>query len=465
MNAKINELTSMNISKSVIFLAWPVVLRLAFQMIVGLVDLAFVGSLGPAAIAAVGIGNNLLWFIVSATTAFSVGTTTLVAQNVGAKDYKQAAEVSRQSIMITFLIATAITVLAFSFAQEIISLLIIGMENPDPLVLEYGITYFQITAIGFPFFFTLMVLNSILQGTGDMKTPLKIMFLINIFNIVFDYLLIFGIGPFPELGVAGAAIASTCARILAFSLTLYILLSGKSHFRINWPEKFKLDWQIIKQVAKIGLPAAGEQLVRNSGTTLLTMITATFGTQALAANLIVLRGVSIANMPAFGFNMAATTLVGQNLGAKKPDRAEKTGYTTVKMAGTFMLLFGIAIFFCAQPITMIFTSDPEVISLAVHALRVVAFSFPFLGILLAFAGSLRGAGDTTWVMIITVLGVWGTRVALAFLLAVILGIGFVGIWIAFAVDFAVRALLFYFRFRTGKWKEIKLRAEKNKISI
>ena len=450
----------MNISKSVIYLAWPVVLRLAFQMIVGIVDLAFVGSLGPAAIAAVGMGNNLLWFIVSTTTAFSVGATALVAQNIGAKDNQQAEEVSRQSIMITFLVATVIGIFALIFSKEIINLMIIGMENPDPLVIQHGTTYFRITAIAFPFFFTLMVLNGIMQGAGDMKTPLKIMFSINIFNIVFDYLLIFGIGPFPELGVAGAAIASTCARLLAFSLALYALLSGKTHLKISWPKKIKFNWQIISQISKIGLPAAGEHLVRNVGTTLMTMIAATLGTPALAANLIVLRGISIANMPAYGFSMAATTLVGQNLGAKKPKRAEKTGYTAVKIASIFMLVLGLAIFLLAKPLTMIFTSNLEVITLAVNALRVISLSLPFLGILLTFAGALRGAGDTTWVMIITVLGVWGTRIALAFLLAVILKIGFVGIWIAFAIDFFVRALLFYIRYSSGKWKEIKLRDEK-----
>ncbi len=453
------DFTTMSIPKSVVLLAWPVILRMALQMIVGIVDLKFVGSLGAAAIASVGIGNNLLWFIISATTAFSVGTTALVARNVGAKDYAQAEEISRQSIAITFVVALIIGILASIFATPIINLMIMGMDTPDPLVIEYGTVYFQWTALAFPFFFTLMVLNGTLQGAGDMKTPLKVMVVANIFNIIFDYLLIFGIGPFPELGVAGAAIASSLARIVAFSLAFYVLITGRTNFRIHWPKNFKFNWEIIRQVASIGIPAGAEQLIRNGGTTILTMIVATLGTPALAANQIVMRGISIANMPAFGFNMAATTLVGQNLGAKKTDRAEETGYTATKMAALFMLIFGLFIFAGARYITLFFTKDPEVISLAVLALRIVACSLPFLGILLTFAGALRGAGDTTWVMLITLFGVWGTRVALAFLLAVVFKIGFVGVWIAFTIDFIGRSAMFYARYRSGRWKQIKLRKE------
>ncbi len=451
------DLTSMNIPKSILYLAWPVVLRMSLQMIVGIVDLAFVGSIGPAAIASVGISNNLMWFIISATTAFSVGTTALVARNIGAKDYEEAQKVARQSIAITFTVATVIGILSFIFSKQIIHIMIAAQKTPDPLIIQYGTLYFQILAASFPFFFTLMVLNGILQGSGDMKTPLKVMAFVNLFNVLFDWLLIFGIGPFPEMGVAGAALASTAARILAFTIAFYILLKGKTRFKIKWPKKFRFDWGIIKQIADIGLPAAGEQLIRNSGTTFLAMIVAGLGTAALAANQIVMRGISIANMPAFGFSMAATTLVGQNLGAKKRERAEKAGYIATKMAALFMLNFGTLIFALAKPISMFFTNEPEVIHLSVIALRIVSVSLPFMGVLLTFAGALRGAGDTKWVMYITAMGVWGIRVALAYLLGIIFKLGFSGIWLAFALDFVGRAVMYYYRYSQGKWKEINLR--------
>lgn len=454
----------MSIPKSVIFLAWPVILRMSLQMIVGIVDLAMVGSLGSAAIASVGISNNLLWFIISATTAFSVGTTALIAQNVGAKNYKQAEEIARQSIAITLTMALGIGFFSYIFAEQIIELMIVAMKKPDPAVIHYGTVYFQIIAISFPFFFTLMVLNGILQGAGDMKTPLKVMVFVNIFNLVFDYLLIFGVGPFPELGVVGAAIASTAARMLAFGIALYILLTGRTRFKVNWPKRFTFNWEIIGQLTRVGIPAAIEQLIRTSGTTSLAMIVAGLGTPALAANQIVMRGISIANMPAFGLNMATTTLVGQNLGAGKPDRAEKVGYIAAKMAAGFMFIFGIVIFLLAKPITLIFTRTPEVVHLSVIALRIISLSLPFLGILLTFFGALRGAGDTKWVMYITAIGVWGSRVALAYLLAIVFKIGFVGVWIAFAIDFMSRTVMSYLRFRSGKWKEINL-WKKKEINI
>ncbi len=454
------DLTAMNIPKSIVFLAWPVVLRMSLQMIVGIVDLAFVGSIGPAAIASVGISNNLMWFIISATTAFSVGTTALVARNIGAKDTKRAEDVARQSIAITFTVALIIGILSFIFSKQIIYLMISAQKTPDPMIIHYGTIYFQILAVSFPFFFTQMVLNGILQGSGDMKTPLKVMVFANLFNIVFDWLLIFGIGPFPKLGVAGAAISSTAARILAFGIVLYILSKGKTNFKIHWPKSFKFDWDIIRQVGNIGLPAAGEQLIRNSGTTFLAMIVAGLGTAALAANQIVIRGISIANMPAFGFSIAATTLVGQNLGAEKKERAEKAGYIAAKMASIFMLIFGIGIFALAKPISMLFTNDPDVIRLSVMALRIVSVSLPFMGIILTFAGALRGAGDTKWVMYITAMGVWGIRVALAYLLGIVFKLGFSGVWLAFALDFMGRAAMFYRRYSIGKWKEIKLRKKR-----
>lgn len=465
MRKKDEDFTTMSIPKSVVLLAWPVILRMALQMIVGVVDLAFVGRVHTAATASVGLSNTLMWFIISATTAFSVGTTTIVAQNIGAKNYKRAEKVSLQSVAITFSVAAIIGILSSIFSRQIIQLMIMRMDTPDPTVLKMGTQYFRIMSFSFPFFFTLMVLNGIFQGAGDMKTPLKINAFVNIFNIIFDWLLIFGVGPFPELGIMGAAIATSTARILAFGGGMFILATGRTRkIRIHWPEKFSFDWETIKQVTDVGIPAAAEQLIRNSGSMLITVIVSGMGTLALAAHPIVMRGMSIAFMPAIGFNLAATTLVGQNLGADQPERAEKTGYVAAGMSSVFMTVLGIAIFIFANPISRFFTPNPEVIKLAVTGLRIVSVSLPFLGILLTFFGSLRGAGDTKWVMYITAVGVWGLRVAMAYLFGVIFGLGFTGVWIAFAMDFIGRMIMSFIRYRSGKWKDIKVRKTKKATS-
>ncbi|MEC9488863.1 MAG: MATE family efflux transporter [Halanaerobium sp.] len=462
--ARGQDLTQMTISKSIIVLAIPVILRMTLQMIVGVVDLAMVGRLGSAAIAAVGMSNQLMWFIISATTAFSVGTTAMVARFIGAKKRDLAEEVAKQSVAITFVIATFIAILGFIFARPIFGFMIILMERADPAVLDAGQTFFRILALSFPFFFSMMVINGIMQGSGDTVTPLKVNALANVINIVGDYVLIFGVGPFPELGIAGAAIATAFSRSFAAVVGFSVLVRGNSELKIHLSKKFRFNWHLIKEVAGIGVPAAAEQLIRNSGTTIMTMIVASFGTVALAANQIVMRGISIANMPGFGFGMAATTLVGQNLGAKQPERAEESGMTANKMGVTFMVVMASLIFLGANQIAAFFTPDPDVIKLAARSMRIIAVALPFLSITLTLAGGLRGAGDTKWVMYITAIGVWFGRVGAAILLAKVIGLGFMGVWVAMGFDWFVRSMMTLGRFKTGNWKKIKLHQEQKQTA-
>lgn len=456
-----SAITEMDLRKSVWLLALPVVARMSLQMLVGLVDTAMVGRIGPAAIAAVGMGNQIVFLLIGLITAFSIGTTALVARYIGAKRRKDAQDVAIQSLLFTAVVSLLMGILGYIFAYDIIRVMIGRMEQGDPEVIALGGMYLRIISISIPFFFSLVLFNGIFQGAGDMKTPLYIMAFTNVYNVIMDYLLIFGIGIFPELGVQGAAIATGSARCLAAVLAFIILLRGTTHFRIRLSKKrLQIRLDIIREVLRIGLPSAMEQLIRSTGQTLITIMVAGLGTLPLAANQVVMRGLSMSFMPGFGFGLAATTLVGQNLGAKEIERAEESGYIANRMAISFMFVMGLLLFPMAALFARIFTDDPEVISLATGALRTMALTLPFLGMTMTLAGALRGAGDTRWVMYSTAVGVWGARLLFSYILAFVLDFGFTGIWLGMSLDFVLRGLLTVFRFKSGRWKTIKVGLEK-----
>ncbi len=448
------KLTEMNLKKSVLILAFPVVARMSLQSLVGLVDTAMVGRIGPAAIAAVGISNQIVFFLIGIITAFSIGTTTLVAQYIGAERKRKAQEIAMQSLLITVFLSLIIGFLGFIFSREIIGFLIGRMDEADPEILNFGSTYLRIISLSTPFFFSLVLFNGIFQGAGDMKTPLFLMACTNIYNAVMDYFLIFGIGFFPELGVTGAAIATGSSRIIAAVAAFFLLLRGNSYFKIRLSRaSFRLQLPLIRDVLRIGIPAAMEHLIRSSGQTLLTILVAGLGTIPLAAHQVAMRGLSLAFMPAFGFGLAATTLVGQNLGAGFLDRARESGYTASRIAMMGMAVLGIALFALAPQFTRLFIKDELVIAQAAEALRVIALTMPFLGSTITLSGALRGAGDTRWVLYITALGVWGGRIGLSYILAFTFNLGLIGAWLGLSIDFLVRFILTTIRFGSDYWQK------------
>lgn len=450
------DVTRGNLKKSVILLAAPVVARMFLQMLVGLADLAMVGRISPQAIGAVGLGNQLMFFAVGGVTAFTIGTTALVARKVGAKDRAGAEVYARQSVVLTLTGGAVLGVAGYLAAEPIIRLMVAGMDQPDLELIGLGTTYLQIISLSLPFFFLLMNLNAILQGAGDMKTPLYIMAATNVINVVGDYLLIFGIGIFPELGVAGAAWATAMSRNIGMVAALLFLFSGRGPIRLRLSDSFRLEWQRVKEILNIGIPSAMEQLVRSSGQMVFTMLVAGLGAIPLAANQIIMKCMSMSFMPGFGFGLAATTLVGQNLGAGQPERADQSGYEASKMAAVFMTCVGVLFFVASYPLAGLFTTDLAVQQAAGANLRLLAISQPALALVMVLAGALRGAGDTKWVMYITMAGTWGSRVVIGWFLGIYLGLGLSGVWTAMVLDNLIRAALMTTRYRSGRWKHLKV---------
>ncbi|MBO8126806.1 MAG: MATE family efflux transporter [Firmicutes bacterium] len=446
----------LKVRRSVLLLAWPAVVEMVLQMSVGIADMVMVGRLGAAALASVEITNRLITMFVAVFSAISTGATALVARHIGAEEPLEANKVARQSLVIAFMIALLISAVGLIWAEDLTRFMLIFGEEVDQEVVLLGSKYLAIVSASLPLAMVMLVVNAILRGAGDTKTPMWITFFINILNIIGNYVFIFGKLGFPALGVAGAALSSALSRSLGGLIVLLIIFRGNYVINLSLSGDYRPDWQVIKRVLNIGIPAALEQFVMRGGQMLYGMIVAGMGTTVIAAHAIALTAESLSFMPGFGFALASMTLAGQSLGANDPERAEMSVNEAAKIAMTSMSIMGLIFFLWAEPVISLFTSDSEVLPLASVALRIVAVSQPALAWVMVLSGGLRGAGDTRYVLYIMAAGVWGFRIPLAQVLGVWLGLGLVGAWLAMIIDLFVRMALFVHRFRGGKWKMLSI---------
>ena len=441
-----------NVNRIVFALALPAIIEMLLQLTVGIADTAMVGRLGAEALAAVGLGNQLLLLLSTILGAIGTGSTALVARHVGAGEYESAGSVAKQAVILAVLIALVSGTIILAFGEQILGFL---FRKTDPGVVALAANYVAIVGLTLAFNYSLILINSVLRGAGDTKTPMRITAIVNLINIVGNFFLIYGIGPFPASGVQGAAAATAlahgCGGVLAF-----ISLLKNPKIQASFKQPLQIDSQIVKRILNIGVPAAIEQGSMRIGQLCYTMIIASLGTIAYAAHQVALNAESISFNPGFGFALAATTLVGQFLGADKPELAERFGYRSCKMAVIFMSIMGVVFFFFAEPIVGLFTPEPEVIDLAAVCLRIVALSQPALAAQMVFAGGLRGAGDTRGILWITLSGFLVIRVGLTIVLTLMLNLGLIGAWIAMCIDVYYRSLLMWTRFRRGKWKTLKI---------
>ena len=276
---------------------------------------------------------------------------------------------------------------------------------------------------------------------------------INTINIVVAYTLTYGVGPLPRLGVLGSGIGAATARGLGGLIILILLIRGRGPVKIGTKIP-RPDLKTIRQILRISLPTAGEQLLMRSGQLLLATFITELGTVAYAAHQVAINALSVAYMPGFGFALAATTLVGQELGAKRPERASQSTYEALRLVVAVMTIMGGLVSLFPAQVLAVFTDDPTVITTGIPALRIAGFIMPFLGVTFTLSGSLRGAGDTTSVLIIYGSCIWIIRIANAYWMGQRFGLN--GIWLAVGLDFIVRSLLLAVRFRTGKWKLVEV---------
>ncbi len=440
-----------NLTLTVWRLAWPIIVEMMLMTLVGIVDMAMVGSLGPAAIAATGIGGQVVMFSTTAFVAIRTGTTALVARHIGAGEKEEAELIARQSVVMSAFISILNFVLLNLFAEGALKLL-----GAAPEVISLGATYIRYRAIGMVFDIFTMIFNAILRGIGDTKTPMVVNSVISLVNPVLNYIFIFGNFGAPKMGVGGAALASSIAMIIGFFISVYIVTSGGKAIQLSIRDDYSINWPQIKRVLNIGIPAMIEQLSMRGAQMFYTMILTSLGTVVYAAHQVAIRAESLSFLPGMGLGMAATTLVAQNLGAKEPERAERGGYTARNLGLVFASFMGIVFFFFPEFFVRIFSQDSDVIREGANVLRMVAIAQPSTATNLILAGSLRGAGDTRWVTYITAFSVWFIRLTVAYYCVFVLHWGLVGAWMGMIADIIIRSILLSWRFARGKWKTLKV---------
>lgn len=437
-----------NLRRTVIFIAWPAVLRTFLNMVVQMVDMVMVGSLGAVALAAVGLGNQIFFFSVAVVQALSIGTTALVAQAMGKGDLETAQKVAGQSLSAVLVTTFLLSFLVVFLARHIISGIVYFMPEKDLEMVALGSSYLSIVGISISLRFSLLVVNGIFQGAGDSHTPLYLMALTNLLNVVGNYLLIFGVGPIPALGVQGAALATCIAGLIGGGLGIGLLFSRFSPIPLNFnPAKFfTLQKQILSRVLFIGVPSAAEQIGIHLSQIIYSMVVASLGTLAIAAQQILHNSFTMTYLPGIGFSLATTTLVGQYLGADKKERALQSGMETARLALIIMSGAGVIFFFFPHTVSLLFTREAAVQELVKHPLMLLAMAQPAIAYIVSLTGGLRGAGDTRWVMYLTLINMLGLRLLLTLLL-VWFGWGLTGVWLAMLVESYLRAVFIFYRFR------------------
>lgn len=438
------------IRRDVLRLALPAMGEQLLSMMVGIVDTFLVGHLGAASLAAVGLANQWVFMAMTLFGAIATGATALIARFIGARDPEQADEVLRQAMLLGVLVGIAATVLGLTLTEPAIRLL--GAQGE---VIALGTAYLRIVA-GIFFFSTLMFIgNASLRGAGDTRTPLLVMLVVNTCNVAVAWTLVNGAFGAPRLGVVGSALGAATGRLVGGVLVVAILLRGRSGVRLRL-SGLRFDGGLIRRILHVGLPTGLEQILFRTGHMVFARILAEMGTVVYAANQVAINAWSLSFMPGFGFALAATTLVGQSLGAEDPEGAQRRGYTAYRLGAVLMGAVGLTFLLFPAQIMGFFTDEADIIAVGTLPLQMVGVIQPILAATMIFAGALRGAGDTRWPMAMTGISIWLIRLPLAYLFGLVLGWGLPGAWGAFALDLSLRGVLNYLRFRGGRWKLVKV---------
>lgn len=446
---KLNEFK--RIARIILILAIPVIIESISQTLMGIADMYFVGKLGPEAIASVGITNTVMNVYISFFIAVGIGTTAIVARSVGAKKYDTAKKALQQSVTLAVIIGLVIGVLNFLFSKNI--LLLLGAETE---VMGYAVPYFRAVAVPAVFLSMMITLSSAYRGAGDTKTPMKIALMANIINIVLDYVLIFGVLNFTGFGIVGAGIATTLSRSISTVFLIVKITKSNSPIKSNIFRNWHIDKKMFKSILNIGMPAGFEKLFMRAGQLVYVSLIIKIGTDAFAAHSIGGTIESIAYLPGLGFAVAASTLVGQNLGAKEPKNAMKFALVAYALGAMVMTSMGIVTFFFGAKIASFFVEDPAIYELVGRIMKIKVFFEPFTAMTLIITAALQGAGDTKFPMFLTFAGIWIFRVLGIYILGIKLQYGLIGVWVAIAIDITVRGSILMLRFLKGKWKNIEI---------
>ncbi|MBI3609554.1 MAG: MATE family efflux transporter [Nitrospirae bacterium] len=437
------------IRREIFTLAVPVVLSSLLQRGVSIIDIFLVGGLGKEAIAAVGIGQLLIFISMTVIWGLSSGTTVVIAQLYGGRRQPEAARIAFQSILLGLILSLLISWVGWAFGKQ--GALFLGAE---PAVVDLADGYIKIIFAVFGFTALVNILCNILYGIGDTGTPFIAVVLINVLHVLIAYPLIYGtwygFGTAPQIGVIGAAIAIGISEGFGALLLLWTLY----HRGVIHAGRFNLS--LLKEVIRIGLPVFGDRALQQAGQTLYLKMIMFYGTAAYAAHQVGVSIEALSFMPGYGFSIAVTTAVGQSLGANQRDRAHLVNWEANRFAVMLMAGMGLLFFFFPYLLLRLFTTDAEVIRLGTLFLKIVAILQVPLAITMVLSGSLKGAGDTQYLLFTTVVGSWLVRVPLAYLFSRVLGLGLTFVWSVMVADWVVRMILLLIRYRSERWQRAAL---------
>jgi putative MATE family efflux protein len=445
------DLTQGSILKGLLALALPIIGANLLQTGYQLVDAFWVGRLGSNAVAAVSISYPVNFLLISLSSGFAFAGSILVAQYAGAKQPKMVNHVAAQTLTMVVLVSIVLSAIAYWLSPNILYAL--GVED---VIFEDANFFQRMIFIGLVFNFGFIMFQSLLRGVGEVRIPLYINAATLGLNFILDPLFIYGWGPVPAFGVAGAAVSTLCTLMLSSVIGHYILFKGITDIKLTL-KGFKFDGPLLKKALKIGGPSSIEISARALGLTLMTGIAAKFGTDVLAAYGVGSRLISFVVIFGLGLLRASATLVGQNMGAQLIERAEKGATYAAWIGFVGLSLVGILFYAFATPLVKAFMdAEPAVTQMGVDFLKIVSLSFGFMGAQLALVGTLRGSGNTVESMILTIIGIWAIQFPFAWFVSEMPTFNEFGVWWSFPVSYVLPCILTVIWFKRGKWKEKKL---------
>jgi len=442
----------------VLHLAWPILIELVLGSLFGMIDMMMLGwiadkALSAASVASVGITNQPMFIGLSLAQALNVGGTAMIARYVGAKQPHRVDSVLKHVILLNILfLAIPLSTFGLLFTEEI--MLFMGAEADT---IAAGATYFKVIMIGYLFQSFNMSITAALRGIGETKAPMRINLRVNFLNVIGNAVLIYGLFFFPALGVTGAGISTAISHFLASILMVRYITKKESPLKIDFKKKFTYNKTVIQNLIRVGVPASLESLALRIGVLMFVRIVASLGTVIYASHQIALSILGLSFQPGQAFGIAASSMVGRSLGAQNLKKAELYAKETRRLGSLISTGMAVGFFFLGPQIVGLYTTDPVIIENASMALKIIALVQPFQSSQLILAGALRGAGDTFWPLVATFVGVFGFRVFFAFILVSKLELGLMGAWIAVLVDQLIRWVFVYARFKSNKWKYIRIK--------
>lgn len=446
MGSSTIDYTQGSIARATFLLAVPMIIEMAMESIFAIVDIFFVAGVGTEAVATVGLTEAVITLLYALAMGLSMGTTALVARRIGEKNREQASTTAAQALWLAMFISVLVGINGILFGEDILRLM-----GAEPEVVETGRMYTTIMFGGSFTILFLFIINAIFRGAGDASLAMRTLVLANGINIVLDPCLIYGVGPFPELGVTGAAVATNIGRGCGVVYGIYYLFFSDNRIQLSRTYaaiKASVLWTILR----ISFGGIAQMFIATASWVFLMRIVSEFGGSAVAGYTIAVRIILFIILPAFGLSNATATLVGQNLGAKLPERAEATVWKVMQYVSYYMVATAVAALLLDEQLIGYFSTDPQVVDYGVTCLKIFSFGLIFFGISATSVQAFNGAGDTMTPTWINFFSFWIVQVPLAYLLALILNMGPEGVFWAVFVSDVLAGILGVLLFRRGNWK-------------